>query len=192
MNAGTSFTALYDASVLYPAAVRNLLMRLALSGLFRARWSERIHDEWTRAVLRDRPDLTREKLARTRALMDAHASDALVEGFEALIDTLALPDSDDRHVLAAAIHGRADVIVTANLRDFPAEALRPFGIAARHPDEFVLHLLDLAPAAVARAAREHRESLRSPPKNVEIYLETLTRHGLTGTVAALRHYTDLL
>lgn len=192
MNAGTSFTALYDASVLYPAAVRNLLMRLALGGLFRARWSERIHDEWTRAVLRDRPDLTREKLARTRALMDAHASDALVEGFEALIDTLALPDPDDRHVLAAAIHGRADVIVTANLRDFPAEALRPFGIAAQHPDEFVLHLLDLAPAAVTRAAREHRESLRSPPKNVEIYLETLARHGLTGTVAALRHYTDLL
>ena len=192
MNAGTSFTALYDASVLYPAAVRNLLMRLALGGLFRARWSERIHDEWTRAVLRDRPDLTREKLARTRALMDAHASDALVEGFEALIDTLALPDPDDRHVLAAAIHGRADVIVTANLRDLPAEALRPFGIAAQHPDEFVLHLLDLAPAAVTRAAREHRESLRSPPKNVEIYLETLTRHGLTGTVAALRHYADLL
>jgi hypothetical protein len=192
MNAGTSFTALYDASVLYPAAVRNLLMRLALGGLFRARWSERIHDEWTRAVLRDRPDLTREKLARTRALMDAHASDALVEGFEALIDTLALPDPDDRHVLAAAIHGRVDVIVTANLRDFPAEALRPFGIAAQHPDEFVLHLLDLAPAAVTRAAREHRESLRSPPKNVEIYLETLARHGLTGTVAALRHYADLL
>lgn len=192
MNAGTSFTALYDASVLYPAAVRNLLMRLALGGLFRARWSERIHDEWTRAVLRDRPDLTREKLARTRALMNAHASDALVEGFEALIDTLALPDPDDRHVLAAAIHGRVDVIVTANLRDFPAEALRPFGIAAQHPDEFVLHLLDLAPAAVTRAAREHRESLRSPPKNVEIYLETLARHGLTGTVAALRHYTDLL
>lgn len=192
MNAGASFTALYDASVLYPAAVRNLLMRLALGGLFRARWSARIHDEWTRAVLRDRPDLTRERLARTRALMDAHASDALVEGFEALIDTLALPDPDDRHVLAAAIHGRADVIVTANLRDFPAGALRPFGIAAQHPDEFVLHLLDLAPAAVVRAAREHRESLRNPPKDVEAYLETLARRGLVGTVAALRHHAPLL
>lgn len=157
-------------SVLYPAAVRNLLMRLALGGLFR------IHDEWTHAVLRDRPDLTRGQLARTRELMDAHAAGALVEGFDALIDTLRLPDPNDRHVLAAAIHGRADVIVTANLRDFPPDALRPFGIVAQHPDEFILHLLDLAPAAVARAAREHRESLRNPPKDVDTYLETLTRH----------------
>jgi predicted nucleic acid-binding protein len=192
MNAGPAFTALYDASVLYPAAVRNLLMRLALSGLYRARWSVRIHDEWTRAVLRDRPDLTREQIARTRELMDAHASDALVEGFDALIDTLSLPDPDDRHVLAAAIHGRADVIVTANLRDFPPEVLHPFGIVAQHPDEFILHLLDLAPDAVARAAREHRESLRNPPKAVEAYLETLTRHGLTATVAVLRQYAALL
>jgi hypothetical protein len=192
MNAGPSLTALYDASVLYPAAVRNLLMRLALGGLYRARWTGRIHDEWTRAVLRDRPDLTREQLARTRELMDAHTTDALVEGFEGLIDTLALPDPDDRHVLAAAIHGRADVIVTANLHDFPTEALRPFGIAARHPDAFILHLLELDPAAVARAAWEHRESLRNPPKDVEAYLGTLTRHGLAGTVAVLRQYVDLL
>lgn len=192
MNAGPSFTALYDASVLYPAAVRNLLMRLALGGLYRARWSGLIHDEWTGAVLRDRPDLTGERLARTRALMDAHAPDALVEGFEALIGTLALPDPDDRHVLAAAIHGRANVIVTANLRDFPPEALRPFGIAARHPDEFVLHLLDLAPAVVVRAAREHRGSLRNPPKDVAAYLETLARHGLAGTVVALRRHANLL
>lgn len=192
MSAGPPFTALYDASVLYPAALRNLLMRLALGGLFRARWSGHIHDEWTAAVLRDRPDLTREQLARTRMLMDAHATDALVEGFDGLIDTLSLPDPDDRHVLAAAIHGRADVIVTANLRDFPAGALRPYGIVAQHPDEFVLHLLDLDPAVVAGAAREHRASLRNPPKDVEAYLETLTRHGLGRTVAALREYVIVL
>lgn len=192
MSAGSPLTALYDASVLYPAALRNLLMRLALGGLFRARWSGRIHDEWTAAVLRDRPDLTREQLARTRTLMDAHATDALVEGFDGLIDTLVLPDPDDRHVLAAAIHGRADVIVTANLRDFPDNALCPYGIVAQHPDEFVLHLLDLDPTAVARAAQEHRASLRNPPKDVEAYLNTLMRHGLTGTVNALRHYAVAL
>jgi hypothetical protein len=68
------FTALYDASVLYPSALRNLLMHLALTGLFRAKWSADIHEEWISALLRNRPDLTRAKLERTRMLMDEHAS----------------------------------------------------------------------------------------------------------------------
>jgi hypothetical protein len=100
-------------------------------------------------IARNRPDLSREKLERTRMLMDQHATDALVRGYADLIPGLHLPDQNDRHVLAAAIRGRADVIVTANLRDFPAEILAEFGIAAQHPDEFVLHLLDLAPVSVA-------------------------------------------
>jgi hypothetical protein len=167
-------------------------MRLALGGLYRACWSGRIHEEWIAALLRDRPDLSRHQLIRTRELMDAHASDALAEGYEALIEGLVLPDPNDRHVLAAAIHVRADVIVTANLRDFPADVLHPFGITAQHPDEFILHLLDLEPAVVVRAAREHRASLRNPPKDVEAYLATLTRHGLVGTVGALRQLPDML
>jgi hypothetical protein len=80
------FTAFYDASVLYPAELRNLLMHLALTGLFRAKWSAAVHEEWIRALLRKRPDLTREKLERTRMLMDKHAIDALVTGYEELID----------------------------------------------------------------------------------------------------------
>jgi len=74
-------------------------------------------------------------------LMDQHATDALVTGYEELIDGLHLPDPDDRHVLAAAIRGRADVIVTCNLKDFPAGALKSYGIEAQHPDEFLLNLL---------------------------------------------------
>lgn len=161
------FTAFYDANVLYPADLRNLLMHLALTGLFRATWSAGVHEEWISALLRNRPDLSREKLERTRALMDEHAEDALVTGYEDLIPGLQLPDPNDRHVLAAAIRGRADVIVTANLRDFPAETLAEFGIEAQHPDEFVLHLLDLAPGIVADAARKHRESLKNPPKTID-------------------------
>jgi len=183
-----SFGVFYDANVLYPAALRNLLMHLALTGLFRAKWSAAVHEEWISNLLDNRPDLTRAKLERTRALMDRHAIDALVTGYEDLIPGIELPDPNDRHVVAAAIRGRADVIVTMNVRDFPPEAIARFGLEAQHPDEFILHLLDLAPGAVVGAAQAHRESLKNPPKTVEEYLDTLERQGLTQTVSVLREY----
>lgn len=132
-----------------------------------------------------RPDLTRNKLERTRALMDLHAVGALVTGYEDLIPGLHLPDPNDRHVLAAAIRGQADVIVTMNLRDFPAHVVGAFGIEAQHPDEFVLHLLDLAPESVMAAAESHRQSLKNPAKTVVEYLEALEKQGLTQTASAL-------
>lgn len=183
----TAFTALYDANVLYPAELRNLLMHLALAGLFRAKWSAEIHEEWISNLLENRPDLTRAQLDRTRALMDLHALDAVVTGYEDLIPGLRLPDPNDRHVLAAAIRARADVIVTMNLRDFPAQALDCYGIDAQHPDTFVMHLLDLDPNAVADAANHHRTSLKSPTKTAAEYLETLARQQLTETAMALRN-----
>jgi hypothetical protein len=105
-----------------------------------------------------------------------------------LIDGLLLPDPDDRHVLAAAIRGRADVIITSNLRDFPAEILAPFGIEAQHPDQFISHLLSLSPGIVAEAARDHRESLKNPPKTIGEYMNTLEAQGLEQTVVVLRDY----
>ena len=114
--------AFHDASVLYPAPLRDLLLELAVSDLYRARWSARVHDEWTRALLRSRPDLTAARLERTRRLMDSHVHDVLVTGFEDLVPSLELPDPSDRHVLAAAIRAEADIIVTANLKDFPASS----------------------------------------------------------------------
>ena len=180
------FTAFYDASVLYPSELRNLLMHLALTDLFRAKWSAAVHEEWIRALLRKRPELTRERLERTRTLMDKHATDALVIGYEELIEGLRLPDPNDRHVLAAAIRGHADVIVTCNLKDFPAEALKPYGIEAQHPDEFVWNLLEVAPGVVAGAPRDHLESLKRPPKTVGQYLEALEAQRLTQSAAVLR------
>jgi hypothetical protein len=132
--------------------------------------------------------LSREKLERTRLLMDKHAPDALVTGYEDLIEGLQLPDPDDRHVLAAAIRGRADVIVTVNVRDFPADALALFQIEAQHPDEFIAHLLDLAPGVVMEAARRHRESLKNHAKTMEEYLLTLETQALRQTVSVLREY----
>ncbi len=120
----SNFTALYDACVLYPAPLRDLLMQLALTDLFRARWTEQIHDEWIRNLLKKRPDLTLQQLTRTKELMNSHVRDCLVTNYEYLIPSLELPDPDDRHVLAAAIQGNADVIVTTNLSDFPSSVIR--------------------------------------------------------------------
>jgi predicted nucleic acid-binding protein len=187
-----TFTVLYDACVLYPAPLRDLLMHLALTDTFRARWTDRIHDEWIRSVMGKRPDLKKEQLDRTRSLMNAHVRDCLVTGFESLMAGLELPDADDRHVLAAAIRAGADVIVTFNLDDFPDECLAPYGIEAQHPDDFITHLLDLAPSAVCVAAKRHRESLRKPPKTVAEYLDSLASQQLPQTVARLREYAEVL
>ncbi|CAG9185408.1 hypothetical protein LMG23992_05537 [Cupriavidus laharis] len=188
----STFTVLYDACVLYPAPLRDLLMWLALSGRFRARWSARIHEEWKRNLLKNRTDLSRRQLDRTSDLMDAAVPDAVVEGYEDLIAGLALPDPDDRHVLAAAIRCNASVIVTFNLGDFPSRVLEPLGMEAQHPDEFVENLLDLAPAAVVGAVQNHRRTLRSPVLSTPAYLETLLRHGLPGTVKGLKPYGSTL
>ena len=186
-----AFSALLDACVLYPAPLRDLLVRLARTGLFRARWSDQIHEEWIRGVLRTRPDLA-DRLSRTRSLMDQAVEDALVTGHEPLIPGLALPDPDDRHVLAAAIVGRADVIVTFNLKDFPAEPLAPYRIEAQHPDMFIRHVLDLDEAVALQAVKAHRGSLRQPAMSIEAYLDTLTRQGLPQTVAFLRPWEGFL
>lgn len=186
-----AYTAIYDACVLYPAPLRDLLMRLALTDLYRAKWSADIHDEWMRNLLANRPDL-QGRLERTRDLMNVALPDALVVGYQGLIPSLQLPDPDDRHVLAAAICGRADVIVTFNLNDFPAANLAPHGIEAQHPDEFIGHLIDLAPGDVAAAVREHRQSLKNPPKTVEEYLATLERQQLPESVAALQGFKNVI
>lgn len=167
-------------------------MELALTDLFRAKWSNMIHDEWIRAILKNRPDLTADKLKRTRDLMDANVRDCLVENFEDLIPALKLPDPKDNHVLAAAIRGRADVIVTYNLKDFPETIVGGYGIAAQHPDEFLTHLLDLAPGNVCAAAKTHRKRLGNPGKTVDQYLEALERQELNELVVKLKEFADLL
>jgi hypothetical protein len=124
--------------------------------------------------------------------MEAHVLDAEVTGYEELIDRLDLPDPDDRHVLAAAIHCDADLIVTVNLKDFPDAALNQFDITAQHPDSFVLGLLKTAPEIVIATMREHRLSLKNPTKSAEDYLATLKLHGLVKTVDAIENNKDRL
>jgi predicted nucleic acid-binding protein len=184
--------AVCDACVLYPAPLRDFLMHLALADLFQAKWSNAIHDEWTRNLLKNRPDITAKQLQRTRDLMDRHIRDCVVTGFERLIPSLILPDADDRHVLAAAIHSRADVIVTYNTKDFPPRALAGHGIEAQHPDEFILGLLELSPNRVFLAARRQRERLHNPPMTVDQFLDTLERQALPKTTALLREAAGII
>src|SRR3990167_4305326 len=102
----------YDACVLYPAALRDLLMHLALTDLYQAKWTEEIHDEWIRNVLLNNAHLTCKQLERTRKLMNEHVDYCLVYDYQKLIPSLTLPDQHDRHVLAAAIQAKASLIVT--------------------------------------------------------------------------------
>ncbi len=167
-------------------------MRLALTDLFRAKWTNEIHEEWFSNLLEKRPDLDRGALERTKNLMDSHVRDCLVEGYEYLIDTLTLPDPGDRHVVAAAIHSQCNAIVTFNLRDFPPESLTPYNLEALHPDDFITSQIELSHQREVSAAKEHRESLKNPVKSPEEYLDTLLRQELPETVAYLRQYLSLI
>lgn len=163
-----------------------------MEDLFRAKWTNDIHEEWIRNLLVNRPELTRNQLERTRNLMNENVLDCLVTGYQKLIPALSLPDPNDRHVLAAAIRSSASVIVTYNLKDFPHYALKEYGIEAQHPDDFLSHLLDLDPEIVCKAANRQRVNLKKPPINVAQYLESLKRQSLFKTVEIFSGLIDYL
>jgi hypothetical protein len=168
-------------------------MELAAGGrLFRAKWTAQIHEEWISAVLRDRNDLTRIQLERTRDLMNASVMDCLVDNYEDLVDAVTLPDGNDRHVLAAAIKGRCSAIVTFNLKHFPDSILAKYDIEAQHPDEFINHQFGIDQASVLAAARTCRTRLKSPAKSAEEYLAILRAQGLPKTVDALMEFAGVL
>lgn len=187
------FTVVLDACVLYPAPLCDLLMQLAAADVFRARWTDQIHDEWMRNLLTNRPDLTRTMLENVRDLMNLHARDSLVSGYEMLIPLIeGCPDRDDRHVIAAAYHAQADAIVTFNLKDFPVAVLQPYGLESIHPDDFLHSQLDLDLARVLEAVRICRIRLKNPPKSVVDYLDVLEAQRLPKTVSDLRRYGAML
>jgi predicted nucleic acid-binding protein len=181
-----SFTVIYDANVLWGEIPRDLLIRVAQAGLVRARWTDQILDEAFRTIMGKRPNLDPERLARTRALMNQAIRDVLVTGYEPLIEALDLPDPDDRHVLAAAIKVGAQMIVTTNDKDFPADRLAPWGIEARSPDHFLHAMIDLNPKIVFGEIQRIADSKKRPPMTVDDILEALNKIGLVETVAALR------
>jgi predicted nucleic acid-binding protein len=188
----SNIAVLYDSCVLYSAPLRDLLMRLALTDLYRAKWTNEIHDEWIRNLLLNRKDLKSEFLERTRDMMNMHVRDCLVEDYQYLMPSIILPDPDDRHVLAAAIHSGCSMIVTYNLKDFPKESLGHHGIEAQHPDEFLMYMLELAPSIVLTTVKKHRECLKNPPKSVKEYLDILKAQSLLRSVNELNKFKETL
>lgn len=159
---------------------------------FRARWTDEIQREWVRNLLANRDDLTEAQLHRTVEMMNQAVPDCLVENYEQIIDSLELPDPDDRHVLAAAIMCQADVIVTNNLKDFPQAAIDKYHIDIQSPDIFLNHLFDLNPIAFCKAVHEQRKRLRNPERTAEELLEIFYQQGLPMTVNKLKSVIELL
>jgi len=186
------YTALLDAKVLYPAPTRDVLMQLAVMDIFKAKWSEDIHREWIDALMRNAPHRKRASLERTRDLMNQATRDCLVIGYAAMIPSLELPDPNDRHVLAAAIVGRCEVIVTWNQKDFPEDTLKPYGIKTWYPDDFLSNHLALVPDLFCAALRKVRARLHNPPYSAEDYLAILTQQGLVATAAALKQFREII
>lgn len=181
-----AFIVIYDANVLYPNTLRDLLIRIAQAGLVQAKWTNEILDETFGALRRNRPDISQDKLDLLRDLINAAVPDCLVTGYEPLVEGLELPDANDQHVLAAAIKAGAQVIVTRNLKDFPAGDLQSWGVEAKSPDDFVLDQIGIDGRTVTACVRQIADSRTRPPVAVEDVLGQLERDGLVQAVAALR------
>lgn len=152
---------IYDANVLYPALLRDLLMRLVETKLFQARWTDEILNEMVRSIISNRPELE-QRIRRTKTIIDNFQQDSSITDYEYLIPDLYLPDPDDRHVLAAAIHGEVKIIVTDNIRDFPQDILARYKIIACTPDRFIAKLLQRYPDEVIQVIGELSASLTRP------------------------------
>ncbi|MEO1794645.1 MAG: PIN domain-containing protein [Pseudomonadota bacterium] len=186
------FTALFDANVLYSIGITDIAIRLARRDVFRLRWSDEIHHEWMRTLAEQRPDLGQAAIERRRQRMDHAVPQARVTGYESLVEGLRLPDAEDRHVLAAAINGRADVIVSFNTQDLPADALKPHGIECQHPDEFLNFQMSLNEATFIEVVREARGDLTSPAIPSDNYIEMIDKRGLPVLASNLRKVRKLL
>jgi predicted nucleic acid-binding protein len=182
-----AFIVIYDANVLYPNTLRDLLIRLAQQPhLVQAKWTDDILDEMLRALQKNRPDITGEKTARLRELMNGAVRDCLVTGYQPLIEGLELPDPDDRHVLAAAIKVNAQLIVTRNRKDFPVKALAQWDIRPKSPDDFVRDVMDFDSQAVWACVQQIVDSRTKHPVTIDDVLGELQRDGLVGSAASLR------
>lgn len=178
--------AFLDACVLWPLPLADFLLRSAHAGLCAVRWSAAVQREWAQAFKRRRPALDPGAIDARNAAMNEALPEALVSAYEAGVEDLELPDPDDRHVLAAAIHARADFIVTYNLRDFPPAALKARRLCAIDPDAFLHALHATAPERFARIGREIVAAWDDPRIDERGFFERLARLRLHRTAAALR------
>lgn len=187
MNKTQHLSALLDANVLYPAPLRDFLLHLAAVGLFKPKWTHFIHDEWMENLIQKRPDLKRRNLEKTRLAMEKAFPEAAISGYENLIEGLILPDPNDRHVLAAAIFGKTELIITFNTKDFPNPYLNEFGIKAQLPDHFIEILIGIDKELCIQALDNQVASLKNPPKTKQEVLYYLQKCGLKNSIRLLNN-----
>lgn len=152
-----------DANVLYGQFPRDLLLSLFAAGMYEAKWTEKITQEWVGHLLKNNEKVTPAKSNRTVAAMNGIKPFALVTHYEQFIEQVTIPDKDDRHVVAAAIACGAQKILTWNLPDFPNKVLRVFGVIAESPDKFILDLLIEDTIRVVDIFKEMRLKFKAPP-----------------------------
>lgn len=192
MAGPSRYTALLDACVLYPAVIRDALLSLHAECFYAAKWTTQIEHEWTSSLLAKRPDLSAAQLAATCEKMHRAVSDWEVADYMDLVEGLALPDVDDRHVLAAAIRGHADCMVTLNLDDFPKDYVARFDLEVIHPDDFIFLQFDLDEVSALKAFKGMRGRLRRPAMTPEEFVSSLAQAGLGRTAARLSENLALL
>jgi len=182
------FKAVLDACVLYPAPLRDFLLSIAEVGMFKPFWTEKIHEEWTESLLIKRPDLKRKSLDKAVMAMNTAFPDSNIENYESLINTVELPDPDDRHVMAAAVKESTDVIVTINIKDFPDKVASKYDIEIMHPDQFICHFIDLDKEKIKLAFSNQLSRLKNPPLEASDVFNILKKTGLSKSIERLKKY----
>jgi hypothetical protein len=171
-----------DANVLFPFTLRDTMLRAAAAGFYQLRWTAEILDEMERNLV-STGTTTADKAARLRATMEKYFPEAEITGYESLVSAMR-NDAKDRHVAAAAVKAGAQVIATANLKDFVP---LPDGVEAQSPDEFLCNLFDLDPDAFLEMLREQAADLVNPPVTFEELLERLARAAPELVTAVRKH-----
>lgn len=185
------FTVILDANVLYPVRKRDVLLRFAEAGLFRPKWSERILEEFHNSLIENKPDLKSNISCQIETIKEVFP-EAMVSNFEKIETSLSLPDCNDRHVLAAAILGDAQHIITENLKDFPQKSLEQWSISAVGADEFLESTYELYPEEALTAMRRMRKAYTRPQFDRWEFLIELTRAGMPRLATKLKSGIELL
>jgi hypothetical protein len=169
---------IFDACILYPFHLRNIVVQIAVDRLVDARWTDEIHDEWIRNLTADVPGIPIERLQITRKLMNDALPDATVTGYRAHLEAITLPDPNDRHVVAAAITAGASGILTWNLRDFPTRELKKHGLVRQNPDVFLTDLYNKAPDLTVASLANARRNLSKTRISALDFIEILKNQNL--------------
>lgn len=186
------YSAFLDANVLHPAFLRGAMLWFASERLLRPVWSKTVLEEWRRSLLRRHSDLEEAKIDQLEAQTLEHFPDAMVEGYEPFIKAIELPDPNDRHILAAAIVGKCQGIVTANTKHFPEEVVAPHQMEIIHPDDFIVNIIDIDETKALTACRNHRAAMSRTTPTQDQYLERFRACGLVQAHARLSLKKELL